>query len=336
MKKTVITLIAAIIIIALIGSGVWYLQNSRNQISVEMESITVGMSPNIDSAALIIIADDQHYFADNGLNVTIKDYDVGLRAVNGMLNNENDIAIATEFVLVEKVFDQEKIYGFASIAKYEDKVIIGRSDHGIKNVSDLKGKKIGVDLGTNTEFILGRFLELHGFRLDDVTLVDIKRPQFVDAIGNGSVDAIIVWGLEVSIIKDQLGPAAVTWPAQSGQQGHWLAMCRQDWAGQHPDMINRFLKSIDQAATYTVYHPEQAKAIARKRLPADDVYLETIWSNTQFSLSLDQSLITAMEDEGRWMIKNNLTDEKTIPDYRYYLYREGLDQIKPESVNLIR
>ncbi len=101
-------------------------------------------------------------------------------------------------------------------------------------------------------------------------------------------------------------------------------------------MINRFLKSVDQAAKYSVYYPAEAKAIVQKRLHSDNDYIASAWAGTQFSLTLDQSLITAMEDEGRWMINNNLTSEKNIPDYRDYFYLKGLDEVKPESVNIIR
>ena len=64
--------------------------------------------------------------------------------------------------------------------------------------------------------------------------------------------------------------------------------------------------------------------------------METVWSQNQFSLSLDQSLITAMEDEARWMIKNNLTTEKQVPDFLDYIYEDGLKAVKPEAVNIIR
>jgi NitT/TauT family transport system substrate-binding protein len=68
----------------------------------------------------------------------------------------------------------------------------------------------------------------------------------------------------------------------------------------------------------------------------DDAYLEIIWQRYQFSLSLGQSLITAMEDEARWMIKNKLTTEKQVPNFLNYIYEDGLKAIKPEAVNIIR
>jgi len=43
-----------------------------------------------------------------------------------------------------------------------------------------------------------------------------------------------------------------------------------------------------------------------------------------------------MEDEARWMIKNNLTAGKTVPDFGNYIYVDALKAIKPEAVNIIR
>ncbi len=43
-----------------------------------------------------------------------------------------------------------------------------------------------------------------------------------------------------------------------------------------------------------------------------------------------------MEDEARWIIKNNLTTEKTVPNFSDYIYEAGLEAIKPEAVNIIR
>jgi NitT/TauT family transport system substrate-binding protein len=337
MKKTTIGLIAVAVVIVLAMSGAWYLQDSRKPVAGKPEQITIGISPRIDSTGLIYIADDQHFFADNGLNVTIIEYDTGSAAVDNMLKNGNDIATATEFIIVTNALKQEKICGIGSIAKSDKQYyLIGRNDRGIHNISDLKGKKIGVPLGTVAEFYLGRFLELHGINPGDLTVVDVPPSQSVDAIGNGMVDAILIWRPYTNAIENRLGSNAVEWPAESGQLGYWNAICRNEWAAQHPELIKQFLQSIDQAAKYSVYHPTEAKAIVQKGLRTDDAYIQSAWPDIQYALSLDQSLITAMEDEGRWMINNNLTSEKNVPDFRNYFYLKGIEEVKPDAVNIIR
>jgi hypothetical protein len=64
--------------------------------------------------------------------------------------------------------------------------------------------------------------------------------------------------------------------------------------------------------------------------------MAVVWPDSQFSLSLDQSFITAMEDEARWMIANNLTAEKQVPNFNDYVNEDALKALKPESVNIIR
>ena len=66
-----------------------------------------------------------------------------------------------------------------------------------------------------------------------------------------------------------------------------------------------------------------------------ETYIETVWKQNQFGLSLDQSLIVAMEGEARWMINNNLTNATLVPDFTNYIYFDGLRTIKPEAVNII-
>jgi len=83
-------------------------------------------------------------------------------------------------------------------------------------------------------------------------------------------------------------------------------------------------------------HPIEAEAILQKRLHLKDSYVKSIWLRNQFSLSLDHSLILAMEDEARWMIQNKLTDEKTVPNFLDYINESGLKAVKPEVANIIR
>ncbi len=333
--KKIINVIAVIVAIALLGFGIWYFTSSPTAYSGTPEPITIGTVP-LELATLIYIAEDQHFFARNGLNVTIRDYNSALTAVYGMENDEADISVSTEYPIVAEAFKKENISVIGSIDKYQTTYLAGRKDRGIENISDLKGKKIGLTRGGIGDFYLGRFLNLHGMSLQDVTLVDIKLAQLMDALTNGSVDAAMVWSIDVNTVEERLGSNIVIWPAQNEQAAYSVIASRDEWIYSHPEAISRFLRSIDQAEQYTINHPADAKAIVQKRINHDDAYMATIWPKHQYSLLLDQSLIIAMQDEGRWMINNNLTTEKTIPNFRDYIYTKGLEEVKPESVNIIR
>ena len=102
-----------------------------------------------------------------------------------------DIAGAAEYPVVAKAFQKDNISIIASMGKSDIVYLVGLTDRGIRNISDLKGKKIGLPRGTILEFYLGRFLDLHGMSIRDVTLINLPQGQTTDAIADGSVDAVV-------------------------------------------------------------------------------------------------------------------------------------------------
>jgi NitT/TauT family transport system substrate-binding protein len=330
--KKVVAAIAIIIVILLIGLGAWYYTNSRPAYSGTPESITIGGSSS-EYSGLIYIAEDQGFFTRNGLNVTMIDYSSGPSSINGLLNGDVDIWLAPEFTVVGNVFNNENISIIGCIDKYQSVYLIARKNDGIENISDLNGKAIGVTLGGQREFYLGRFLDLNGMSISNVTLVNMPSSQYVQAITNGSVDAVIT-DQNIDQIKDQLGDNAVLWSAQSSQDGYYVMACLNAWTASHPGQIDRLLKSLDQAEQYAIDHPAEAEAIVQEKLNYSDEQMAETWPENQFSITLDQSLLTAMNDEGQWMIYNNLTSENTTPDYQDYIYTKGMEEVKPQAVNI--
>jgi NitT/TauT family transport system substrate-binding protein len=335
-KRFALVSIVIVIILSVVLGSMFY-PNPRQGYTGKAESITIGYSP-FEQNALLWIAEDQHFFSRNGLNVTLRKYDTGVGSLDGMLNGEADITVGvTEFPTVGRAFQKEKIRTIGTIAKTEQIYLVGRKDRGIENVSDLKGKRVGTTLRTVAHFYLGRFLTLHGMNMKDITLVDVKTPaEWVNAVANGDVDAIATAQPYANSAKERLGANAVVWPAQGSQPIFGLIVSNDEWITNHPELVSRFLKSLAQAEEYAIRNPAEAKAIVQKQLNLDAEYMETVWSQDQFSLSLDQSLILAMEDEARWMMSNNLTTEKNIPDFLDYIDEDGLKEIKPEAVNIIR
>jgi ABC-type nitrate/sulfonate/bicarbonate transport system substrate-binding protein len=297
--------------------------------------LTVGMEPS-QVNTLIYIADEQGYFAANGLNVTIRDYPSGAAATEGLLRGENEIATATEFVLVGKALDRVPLRTFGSIDEFEQIYLVCRNDTGVRDVPDLAGKTIGLSRKTAAEFYLGRFLELHGMNIREVNLVDVRPPQIVDALSNGNVDAVVTWQPHVSSIQERMGDGVVAWPVQSGQPAFCIAICTGEWTDEHPDEITRFVRALSEAQGYLIRNPGSSKAILSLRANYSNAYVQQVWPEHHFFLSLDQALVSAMEDEARWEIRNNLTGAETLPDFQENIYTGGLERVKPESVNIIR
>ena len=286
MNKKIIFAILAGVIVVLGGAFVLWPRAPKGY-SGKMESITIAYSP-FESTALLWIAEDQHFFSRNGLNVTLRKYDTGVGSLDGMLNGEADIAVGTtEFPLVGRAFQKARIRTIGSIDKSEFIYLVGRKDRGIEKVSDLKGKRVGTTLRTIAEFHLGRFLELHGMNMQDITLVDVKTPaEWVNAVVNGDIDAIATAQPYANSAKERLGANAVVWPAQSSQPQYALISSTDEWITKHPELVRRFLKSLAQAEEYAIRNPAEAKAIVQKAAkPGCRVYGNSLVSKPVFSLA---------------------------------------------------
>lgn len=64
---------------------------------------------------------------------------------------------------------------------------------GIESVKDLKGKKIGVEVGFVDHLLLIKALEANGMTEEDVTLVNVPTHETPKAFASGDVDAIAAW-----------------------------------------------------------------------------------------------------------------------------------------------
>jgi NitT/TauT family transport system substrate-binding protein len=171
--------------------------------------------------------------------------------------------------------------------------------------------------------------------IQEVTLVDVKAAESEKALVNGEVDAVVTWEPWVSQINQHMGPEAIARTLQSNQYAYWNLVSTPGWTGSHSTDINQLMKSLAQAEDYLVNHPDEARAFLQKRMDLEPAYMEVVWPRYQISLSLDQSLILAMADEARWLINNNLTTEKQVPDFLDYIYMDGLEAVKPNAVNIV-
>ena len=303
--------------------------------SRKTESITLGYTPS-EGASLVYIAQERGFFTANGVEIIHKRYDTGKAAIEALLKGEVDIAGMSEVPFISKVFEKQEVSVYANLDKLQYVYLIAHKDRGIAVAADLKRKRIGLPRRTIADFYLGRYLELNGMSMQDLTLVETAPATAMDAITSGRVDGVVVWNPFAYQIRQHMGDQTILLRLQSSQPAYALAVARNDWLAGHRALLIRSLRAIVQAEQYVINHPAEAKAIVQNRLNYDTESMNSLWSENELSLSLDQSLITAMEDEARWMIKNNLTTENQVPDFLNYIYVDGLKAVKPAAVNIIR
>jgi len=332
-RRKSIAIIFAILIVIALGIGIWFTQNQAQRYRGPIEKITVAAGK---TAVLVYIAQDQGYFADHGLEVTINTFQAGKLATDAMLAGEADISTASSSVLVSHSFERDDLRTFAGIATHQIKELVARKDHGIGQIDDLKGKRIGVTRKSGGEAALGRFLIFNELSFQDVEIVDMKPQEIEDAMVRGKIDAVLAWEPHVYNVKQALGDTVVSWPGDSDQNSTFMLITTADWLTNHQSVAERLLMALLQAEQYVKENDDEAKTFVQQRFDYEPGYLQSVWPKYSYAVRLPQALILSMEDEARWRIENKLTDKTTVPNYLDFIYIDALEAVNPEAVNVIR
>ncbi len=330
------TIFIGIAIIAVIGISVGGCSQQTGKPD-EIDKVTLGVESSLLPAA-VWVAENKGYFQEEGLDLTIKEFDSGKSSFLAMLEGEGvDISTVAPTPIMFSSFDRQDFYIFSTFAyAYEDIKVIAHGDKGITAAVDLKGKKIGTPLGTTGQFFVETFLIQNGLLPSDVEIVDIAPSQLPDALNNSLVDAIVIWEPHAYNAQNLLGQNAVRLPSSDVYRCTFNFMVMNDFAQAHPEVLVKFLRAIDRATDFIAQHKEESQAIVAERLELDKELVTTFWDYFTFEVSLDQSLLVTTEAEARWAIKNGFTDKTEVPNYLDYIYLDALEEVKPEAIRIIR
>lgn len=299
------------------------------------EKITISTSMT-NVAGLLFVARAKGFFANNGLEVTLKAVASGNVGLEELKAGTADIAAFTEFAMVSGILGGfRSLRCLGAIAAADDIQLITAKDRGISRPNDLKGKRIGVFRGSNAEFFLGRFLTLNDLALEDVGIVNLNPSAMAAALMEGRVDAVMVWEPAAAEIIKKLENKTVSWPGQGGQPYFWLLASTDRFIKERPGAPERLLRSLAQAEEYIKSHQEESIDIIAAQVKLDAALLRNIRPKYVYEVSFDQSLLIAMEDQARWMIKNRLTQQTQVPNYLDYILAEPLRKVNPKAVRLV-
>jgi ABC-type nitrate/sulfonate/bicarbonate transport system substrate-binding protein len=329
-----ITFISMILVLLAAAIGMVLLKGCTRKVD-SLETVRIGAATQ-PVAGLVYVADEKGFFKTHGVNATIKNYEAGVLAANALLADTVDVATATEFVMALKSFDSQNLMAFSQIANTNATELVARKDLGIRKISDLKGKRIGLPRGSISDFFLGTYLRHNNIPLSSVKLIDLAPLAAEEALCKGSVDAVVIWEPHVTEIKKRLGDTAVIWPVQGRNDYYFLLIAKEEFLRRSPATAEKMLRALVDAEEFAGKHPEEAERIIESRINYRPGEVRLRLSRGTLKVRLDQALLTLMEAEAHWIIQNNLTPKRKMPNYFNMIYLKALEGVKPEAVGIIR
>lgn len=232
--------------------------------------VSIRLAANTNATVLPVwVAIDQGMFTKNGVDVMYTK--VGnIDTLPPALGKSFDIVLSTPASLINAATNGLSVTWVSgssiNVGDQTNTRLLASAKSGIKQVSDLKGKTIGVLTEAGTANIATMYwLKDEGVPLDSVKIIQVNAPAMADQLAAGRVDAVeAVHPYAQSIINAgavNLGaPYAHLSPSISGIM--WIA--QPDWAKQHSDAIRAFTKSIGEAQEFIKSNDTAARQILQK------------------------------------------------------------------------
>jgi len=309
----------------------------RDTATGSYEKITLGV-PSSDYPlffAFILLAKEQGFFKDYGLDVIYKLYPHGVGSLKALKNDVVDIAIGAEFPFVRQSLKDSRMKIIASISQVDVLQLIARKDSGILKPSDLTGKRVALIKESQLEFCLDRFLVKYGLQIENIETLNLLPPDIKKSILDGAADAVVFREPMISRIKAELGDNWVSWPVQDNQNVFWIIACNDSYIGRHPKTLKRFLQAVRKAELFYINDPPRSIDIIIKKGELSKEYFNRMLPGIEYKLSLEKTLLIAMEDEARWHIEKQYTDIKEVPNYLDKIYFDALESVSPGAVGII-
>ena len=212
--------------------------------AADLPKVKVGFQTG-DINNITMVAAKEGYFEKVGLDVEMSPYSSGGAMVPALAAKEVDItwffpfpsltAFATGVDLEVVLLDHAPMTAERLIAQ-----------ESIPDVASLKGKILGVTIGTSGHHSLLAALDQAGIAQDEVTLVNLKPAEMAAAFAAEKIDAAWTWEPAAGKLNE-LGGKDIATAESVGAYAVALWGARKEFAEANPEVMKKFMEAWDMA-----------------------------------------------------------------------------------------
>ena len=221
--------------------------------------------------APIIVADAQGYFAAAGLEVEIVAPADPNDPPKLVAAGQADIAISYQPQLHIQVDRGLPLTRIGTLVATPLNSLVVLADGPVKEIADLKGRKVGFSVGGFEDALLGAMLGHHGLKLEDVELVNVNF-ALSPALLSGQVDAVIgaFRNFELNQLALEGRPGRAFYPEEQGVPTYDELIFLANNAALDDARLGRFLDAVERGVQYLVNHPDESFELFVKGRPELD------------------------------------------------------------------
>lgn len=186
--------------------------------------------------------------------------------------------------------------------------LIVRADSEIRQFSDLKGKRIALNKGSNVHYLLLKLLEKNNLSLNDIQAVYLPPADARAAFEKGAVDAWVIWDPFLAAAQEQLETRVLA-DGEGVVNNRQFYITERKFAQQHPQVLAKLKVKLDETSLWAEANPDAAASILEKPTGLS----KTILKASILRKGSGVSLVTPSIVQDQQVIADAFYQQKLIP-----------------------
>lgn len=260
---------------------------------------------------LAIIADDQGFFRDNGVNVTVRFVSSGSEVPAGMAGGTIPIAVAAATNPMAMAASGIPVNILAQISDISGILqLVVREDAGIEMPSDLEGRQLGITRIPLSVSVLERGCAAYGCAFDSVQMVNMQPEDIVLAYERQNVDAVLTWEPWASYVVQRGGKVlfSATQSFVPGQEGpnqidavYAALFARSDFIQGNPEAVEGILRGLLQAADWFQENRDEAAEIVGRVINIPPDVVKSTHDKVETAVSLSAKFAGDFDEKSEYL-----------------------------------
>ncbi|MEH6343929.1 MAG: ABC transporter substrate-binding protein [Bermanella sp.] len=211
------------------------------------------------------LAQSKGFFKEAGLNIELIEMASLADVQRVYIQGRADGLASTIIEAVHAAGNTQEPLSIVHIPDYSNGGDIILAHQSIKTVKELKGKKIGAEIGSLGMYILSLALEKNGLQLSDVEILNVEQLAGEEAMVSGEIDAFVTYPpFSGAIKKHKQFKQILDTSELPGDVIDSIAL-RTSVLKDKPQWASQFLKVWDKTLEYAKTHKKEAYEIMANR-----------------------------------------------------------------------
>ena len=259
-----------------------------------------------------LVADDQGYYADAALDVTVQAPPDNSSTAKMLAAGEAQVGLSTTSDVVFAVGEGLPVVSVSTMTQSNNWGLFQLGDQPI-DIAALEGKTVGIYNDSWTAAMLPLMLESGGLTMDDIDTV-AATGSVIPLLLKGKIDVATevtnLGGVEISTTGGGTYQQLLAPQVGAPDTPIWVYVASTDWASANPDLAKAWLGATRKGIEWASQNPEEAVSLFEETYPeaaTDNGYNLEAWKATIPLLTVDGGY-PAQTDEQWSSFTKALTD----------------------------